>query len=159
MSKELVDKIAIHDDNNIKGMFREYRYLSNFHICDIWYEGMKYTSTEAAYQAAKLPIKERDPFIWMSPAEAMKAGRERHLESDKAEWMLKRVDVMNAVLFEKFKHPELRKLLLETGDKYIEETNWWGDIFWGVYEGVGENTLGKLLMNLRDYLKKIEEMK
>lgn len=159
MSKELVDKVSIHNDKNIKGMFREYRYLSNFHICDIWYEGLKYTSTEAAYQAAKLSPELREEFTKMTPAESMKAGRERHLESDKADWMLKRVDVMNAVLFEKFKHPELRKLLLETGDKYIEETNWWGDIFWGVYEGEGENTLGKLLMNLRNFLRNVEDMR
>jgi predicted NAD-dependent protein-ADP-ribosyltransferase YbiA (DUF1768 family) len=37
----------------------------------------------------------------------------------------------------------------------MEETNWWGDKFWGVHrtslseQGVGENNLGKLLMDIR----------
>jgi predicted NAD-dependent protein-ADP-ribosyltransferase YbiA (DUF1768 family) len=32
------------------------------------------------------------------------------------------------------------------------EGNWWGDTYWGVCNGVGENHLGKLLMKIRDYL-------
>ncbi len=159
MSKELIDKIAIHDENNVKGFFNKYRPLSNFQICDIWYEGLLYTSTEAAYQAAKLSSEERWEFTTMSPSEAMREGRLRHLESDKEEWLTKRLEVMSAVLFEKFKHPELRKLLLETDDKYLEETNWWGDKFWGVCDGEGVSMLGKILMNIRDYLRKLEKMK
>ena len=27
--------IAIHDENNVKGFFAEYRFLSNFHKCKI----------------------------------------------------------------------------------------------------------------------------
>jgi ribA/ribD-fused uncharacterized protein len=159
MSKELIDKVSIHDEENIKGFFNKYRPLSNFHICDVWYEGLLYTSTESAYQAAKLLPEERWEFTTMTPSQAMKAGRVRHLESDKEDWMKRRVDVMNAVLFEKFKDLELRKLLLETGDKYLEETNWWNDTFWGASPEGGQNTLGKLLMNLRNHYRVIEKLK
>jgi predicted NAD-dependent protein-ADP-ribosyltransferase YbiA (DUF1768 family) len=49
---------AIHDENNIKGFFNEYRFLSNFHMTDIEYEGEVYPSVECAYMAAKTLDKE-----------------------------------------------------------------------------------------------------
>lgn len=101
----------------------------------------------------------RSEFTWMTPLEAMRAGREKHKSSDMSDWLHKRVEVMNTILFEKFKNPELRRMLLSTSDKYIEETNWWGDTYWGVCNGVGENMLGKIIMNLREYLRNLEKMK
>ena len=53
----------------------------------------------------------------------------------------------------KFSIPKFKKLLLATGDRYIEETNTWGDTFWGVCNGKGENNLGKIIMKIRDTLK------
>ena len=44
---------VIHDDNYIKGFFGEYRWLSNFEPCKVFYEGFEYSSSENAYQAAK----------------------------------------------------------------------------------------------------------
>jgi len=32
----------------------------------------------------------------------------------------------------------------------LEETNTWGDKYWGVCNGEGENQLGKLLMKIRE---------
>ena len=49
----------------------------------------------------------------------------------------------------KFQIPSLRDKLIATGDAYIEETNNWGDEFWGVCHGFGENMLGKILMEIR----------
>jgi predicted NAD-dependent protein-ADP-ribosyltransferase YbiA (DUF1768 family) len=50
---------------------------------------------------------------------------------------------------QKFSHPELRQKLLDTGSCTLVEGNTWGDTFWGVCDGVGENHLGKLLMTIR----------
>ena len=62
---------------------------------------------------------------------------------------------MSSIVFEKFyRNKELRKKLLETGDRYLEETNWWGDDFWGGCNGEGRNELGKILMKVRDFWKK-----
>jgi len=33
--------------------------------------------------------------------------------------------------------------LLSTGNCEIQEGNYWGDTFWGVCKGKGENNLGK----------------
>lgn len=46
------------------------------------------------------------------------------------------------------------ELLMATGNKYLEERNWWGDLYWGRdKEGNGENMLGKLLMEIREASK------
>jgi predicted NAD-dependent protein-ADP-ribosyltransferase YbiA (DUF1768 family) len=48
---------------------------------------------------------------------------------------------------------QLGDLLIETGDKYLEETNHWKDKIWGVCDGVGKNWLGKILMDVRTQIK------
>ena len=56
-------------------------------------------------------------------------------------------------------NPENYQKLLETGSKHLEEVNYWGDTFWGVHKndssepGVGENNLGRLLMEIRESRK------
>lgn len=65
---------------------------------------------------------------------------------------------MSLLVFQKFcVHEKLRTKLIATGEKYIEETNWWGDIYWGVCNGKGENNLGKILMNVREFWKKTQK--
>ena len=44
--------------------------------------------------------------------------------------------------------------LINTGDAILIEGNTWGDTYWGVCDGVGENRLGKLLMEVREECKK-----
>ena len=51
-------------------------------------------------------------------------------------------------------HPELSQMLLNTGDAQLEDGNTWGDRIWGVYQGQGENRLGKILMKIRDELRR-----
>lgn len=43
----------------------------------------------------------------------------------------------------------LSEMLEATGDAELIEGNHWGDTFWGVCNGVGQNNLGKLLMAIR----------
>ena len=37
----------------------------------------------------------------------------------------------------------------------IVEGNTWGDVFWGVCNGIGENHLGNILMDVRDEIIEI----
>ena len=72
-------------------------------------------------------------------------------------WSKLRVKVMRQALLLKFvQNPELGRKLIETGVEYLQEGNRWHDTFWGVdlNTGVGENTLGILLMELRTALCK-----
>ena len=58
---------------------------------------------------------------------------------------------MYDVLISKFTlTPELKEKLLQTGSKYLEETNYWNDTYWGVCDGKGKKTLGELLMKIRN---------
>ena len=142
----------VHDDKNIKGFFGEYRYLSNFEVCPVYFEGMLFPSSEAAYMAAKTEDLEiRKQFQTLKPSDAKKLGRTIKLREG---WDDMKYDVMSSVVFDKFyRNIELRKKLLETGNKYIEETNHWKDVVWGVCDGEGKSWLGNILMSVREFWK------
>lgn len=133
------------------------RFLSNFWPCVITYEGLVFGSVEAAYQAAKcVNAVDMIPFQGYSPAEAKRAGRRvemlPHFDTVK-------VSIMSVLLSLKFaSHTPLADKLLATGDAYLEEGNTWGDRFWGVCGGVGENYLGRLLMARRAVLMEVVEI-
>jgi predicted NAD-dependent protein-ADP-ribosyltransferase YbiA (DUF1768 family) len=60
---------------------------------------------------------------------------------------------MYDLIKQKFAADPLRRMLLDTGDLYLEETNHWGDVCWGVCNGIGENMLGHTLMMVRDEIR------
>ncbi len=128
------------------------RWLSNFHECLIVFEGWSYRSTEAAYQAHKTEMWEhRYPFVTMSPTLAMTTGRSRPVRPN---WDEMKFDVMYSINLDKFtRHPELSQMLIATGDGRLIEGNTWGDIYWGVCDGIGQNNLGRILMLIRDRLQ------
>ena len=73
----------------------------------------------------------------------------------RCDWEEVKEDVMYVALYAKFtQHEHLRKLLLGMGDcKLVEHTG--QDTYWGDGgDGSGQNKLGKLLMKLREELKK-----
>lgn len=47
-----------------------------------------------------------------------------------------------------------KKILTKTGDRLLSEGNTWNDTFLGVCKGKGKNTLGKILMELRNSYRK-----
>lgn len=131
----------------------KYRFLSNFWPCDIEYEGIKYPSTEHAFQAAKtLDVRTRQLMSKLpTPGKAKRYGKHIELRND---WEQVKIGVMREILQQKFsRHEDLEKLLLETGDQELVEGNTWGDKFWGVCDGEGQNHLGKLLMEIRKDLE------
>lgn len=145
-------------DTEILGFFEDYRFLSNYHVADVYYNGELYPSTEHAYQAAKfLNADFRKQF--MDPT--MTCGKSRKLGQTKNEffdpqWDEHKYDVMLKVVFDKFeRHLDLREKLLATGDKTLVELNHWGDVYWGVdfRSGIGESNLGNILMAVRGHFK------
>lgn len=126
----------------------EHRFLSNFWLIPIEYEGLVYPTVEHAFQAAKTTqVGFREAIRGATcPGDAKLMGRQITLRSD---WEAIKLDVMYSLLCIKFDNSALRKQLLETEDATLIEGNTWNDVFWGVCNGNGHNHLGKLLMRLR----------
>ena len=133
----------------ILGFFEDYAFLSNFHPSPIVIGGVQYRTVEHAYMAYKTTSNDEKLRLSrvLKANEVKKEGQKVTLRPD---WEYMRVAAMHHCLYEKFKIPELREALAKTGNKYLEEKNWWNDKFWGVCNGEGLNMLGKLLMMVRE---------
>lgn len=132
----------------------EYRFLSNFYPAEVELDGKEYPSVEHAFQAAKTlnPLSRARIHVCETAGGAKRLGKTVPLRED---WEEVKIDVMTNLVTQKFsRHPELKEKLLATGDRELVEGNWWGDTFWGVCRGTGENHLGKILMQVRDWLSK-----
>lgn len=116
------------------------------------YKGIYYTSNEHFYQSMKFSDVSIKELISAHPSKGLKAFcREFQCRED---WDSIRVGIMKKGLLYKFNLPRFKELLLSTGDAKLVEGNYWHDTYWGVCDGEGKNILGKLLMNLRTYLRK-----
>ena len=133
----------------------KYSFLSNFYEVSVTYGGLTYGSNEAAFQAQKcITEKEKILFTECRPSKSKSLGRKVKLRSD---WEEVKVGIMEEIVRAKFtQHIELAEKLIATGEKILVEGNHWGDVFWGVdtRTGQGENHLGKILMKVREDLKK-----
>ncbi len=129
-----------------------HRFLSNFYPSEILVQDKIYPTVEHAYQALKSPLKTQKEWIRTSrtPGEAKRRGRRVCIRDD---WEYNKRQVMEDLLRLKFAIPELRRELLNTCPSTLIEGNTWGDTFWGVCDGIGENHLGQLLMKVRGIIK------
>lgn len=144
----------------------ETRFLSNFypyktktgekypHKVSVYMNGIEFDCVENAYQAAKLLSKEEQiAFSKMTPYET-KAIMDAGLKEVRPDWENIKLDIMTELVFQKFLgSKDLTKLLLATEEKELVEGNTWGDIFWGICDGKGQNHLGQILMAVRSYLR------
>ena len=132
---------------------KKYFFLSNFYPCTITYKGINYSTSEAAYQAQKtLDDAERLRISRLNPEDAKSEGRKLELRKDWEE--VKLTEMYNICKIKLTENPNLTKRLLETGSMVLIEGNDWNDYFWGVCGGKGENHLGKILMQIRDEIRK-----
>lgn len=135
--------------NSFRG---KYFFLSNFYPCMVEFEGLLYPSVEHAFQAAKtFDIEKRKGFqVCPTPADAKSFGKCVDLRHD---WESVKIDIMLQLVRDKFTRNKsdinLKQLLIDTADAFIEEGNKHGDKFWGTVSGVGRNELGKILMKVR----------
>lgn len=133
----------------------KYRFLSNFYMCGVEFEGKVYKSSEHAFVAAKTLDHGLRAGInaLATPADAKKFGRTISLRPD---WDTFKFEAMYLILQSKFtRNPELKQKLLDTGYEELVEGNHWGDKIWGVdlRTNFGQNHLGLLLMKVRDQLR------
>lgn len=132
-----------------------YGEFSNFSAHPFTLKKRVWRTTEHYFQAQKFAGTEHEEFIRAesSPMVAARMGRSRKRPLWK-DWERVKDSVMMDALRAKFtQHPELRELLISTGNATLVEhtTN---DHYWADGgDGSGRNRLGELLMQLREELK------
>ncbi len=132
----------------------EYKFLSNFYPSPLVYRGWQCPTAEHAYQASKaLSIFDRNEVLAApTPGEAKRIGSKINTHNA---WKGSRTRFMRAAVSAKFRqNTDLAKKLLATGNEELVEINYWGDTFWGVCNGKGKNLLGRILMEIRDQVKR-----
>lgn len=132
-----------------------YGCFSNFAPYPIELDGKIWPTSEHYFQAQKFAgtphaeeiRRERSPMI------AARLGRKRSWPL-RPDWELVKDDLMRRAVRAKIsQHPELREILLGTGDALlVEHTR--NDAYWGDGgDGTGRNMLGRILMEVRDALR------
>lgn len=145
------------DVSEIRGFSGDFRWASNFYPMEPFeYDGVMYSTTENYYQAMKTKDKnERALIAEMTPGKSKKYASSSNLKFIvRDDWDYIKLEVMEFALRRKFAQPKFKTLLLATRDILIEETNSWGDVFWGVLpSGEGFNNLGLIMMKIRKELQ------
>lgn len=126
----------------------EYKFLANFYGSFVTLDGEYYPTVEHAFQAAKTPSSTSRAKIRAAKtaSEAKRIGRSAPLRPD---WNQVRESVMRDLVEQKFSASYLRDKLLATENATLVSG---GDQFWGCINGVGQNRLGKILMDIRNSL-------
>lgn len=142
-------------ENNVKiidSFHGEYAFLSNYYDSPIFYDGILYPSVEHAFQAAKTTVFIQRIIIAnkKTPGQAKCAGRKVTLRDN---WDDIKLYIMKELIILKFTNPKLKSALLNTKDAELIERNTWNDTYWGICNGIGENHLGKILMEVREMLR------
>lgn len=132
-----------------------YGGFSNFSRHGFSLDGNWWPTSEHYFQAQKFAGTPHEDEIRQAPAPKIAAdmGRDRSRPL-RPDWEAIKDDVMRRAVGAKFDaHPDLRALLLATGDEPIIE-NAPGDYYWGCgKDGSGKNRLGEILAELRDALR------
>lgn len=139
---------------NIHNFSGKYEFLSNFAECPIYFRGLWFNTTEAAFQAAKCVYDDDKSYIASrpTPGQAKRAGRKAKMRAD---WEEIKVNEMLTILRLKFSRgSEFDAKLQATGDAVLVEGTTWHDQFWGIclcrdHNGEGCNVLGQTLMHIR----------
>lgn len=129
----------------------KYAFLSNMYECPVTVmivdTSYTFRCAESAFQAHKCPARAHE-FVNLNGYEAKKLGKQVQLRPD---WDKIKIDFMGKVVRAKFDQNMFLKLHLKSLKGDIVEENTWNDTYWGVCNGVGENHLGKILMDLRSF--------
>lgn len=130
-----------------------YSCFSNFYLREVKYKDKIYKTKEHAFQCQKATNQKDFDYVFEAPTPFNAKRRARKIKL-KESWPLRRIGIMKEIVLEFFKqHKDLRNVLMSTDSAELIEGNDWGDTFWGVCNGEGENHLGKILMEVRDMLR------
>ncbi|MDX2139557.1 MAG: NADAR family protein [Chloroflexota bacterium] len=133
-----------------------YGCFSNFSPHGFEVDGVYFKTSEHYFQAMKFAHSPQDMEAVRraaTPKQAAQIGRDRQRPL-RPDWETVKDDIMRKGVLQKFRtHPNIRAILLQSGDEDIVE-NAPGDYYWGCGKtGTGKNMLGKILMETRAKLR------
>jgi hypothetical protein len=133
---------------------KPYGCFSNFSAHDFEVDGAWWPTSEHYFQAQKFPNTTYAEQIRTakSPMIAARLGRSRK-QPIRADWADVKDEVMRRAVLYKFRaNPDIKEVLISTGDAIlIEDTS--EDYYWGCgSDGTGLNMLGRILMEVREQL-------
>jgi ribA/ribD-fused uncharacterized protein len=154
--------VLFHGADESKGEYRNFSNMSE-HRIDV--DDTTYPSVEHYFQAMKAKeFKDEEvleKIVKAKSAKAAKALGKKVKKFEKEVWDSKKDEIMRVGIRTKFvQHPELRKQLLETGERMIGEADA-RNTYWGIGTSQtsdkaqhpdkwrGQNKIGKILMDLR----------
>lgn len=149
---------------NIIGFWQErekYGCFSNFYPCRFNWQEIEFNCSEQAFMYAKAiyfnDIEIANQILLETdPKKIKKLGR-KVKNFDDTKWAEVRYNFMLTINRVKYtQNEDLRDILLSTGRATIVEDSPF-DYIWGIgKDGSGQNLLGKVLMELRDYFISLE---
>lgn len=129
-----------------------YYVFSNFSPHAVEIGGVRYATSEHAYQAAKCtdPQGKAEIIAAKSPLQTKHISNKKYRHARDPEWDDKKLSVMESILRAKLEqHQEVHEALIRSGNEEIAEDSP-VDYFWGRgTDGTGQNHLGKLWMKIR----------
>lgn len=139
---------------------KPYGAFSNLYRSPVEFEGIVYPTAEHAYQAGKAAKPKVRDWILSAPSPALAAMAAHGLYTWDIvpNWAVIKFERMRGVLKAKFtQHDQLAKLLLSTGTARLVEAGTVNNAvnrLWGEVNGIGQNMLGVMLMEIRAELAK-----
>lgn len=146
----MADEIRFYRANE-----RPYGAFSNLYRRAMEFEGEVYATAEHAYQAGKARKPEVKAWLMSAPSPALLAMAAHGLYywDITPGWSTSKFDRMKRILVAKYtQHADLGELLLSTGKaRLVESATVDSPVnrLWGEVNGVGQNKLGELLMEVR----------
>ncbi len=137
----------------------DYAFLSNIFPASFVWQGIIWKSVDYAFLAAKTLNMDSRRELAAMPNYASAKHYSMYLEPLRPDWASDKVKdtIMTELIKAKFtQNLELKAKLIATNDLNLIAGNAWGDSYWGVCFGKGENVLGQLLMQLRAELMEPE---
>lgn len=128
----------------------KYFFLSNYYPCEIKTDYGIFPSVENAYQSLK-DVSKANLFLDITPNEAKHLGANREIIHLREDWEDVKLGIMEDLIRQKFQREKMKNRLIKVTEPIAEDNNW-GDKFWGVCNGEGENHLGKILTKIRNEL-------
>mmetsp|Transcript_5012 Transcript_5012/g.12291 ORF Transcript_5012/g.12291 Transcript_5012/m.12291 type:complete len:688 (-) Transcript_5012:35-2098(-) len=131
-----------------------YEFLALEYPCEVYFCGNKYPSAQHALLDAQYIGLPEEILQSDDGAAARESVANMADLKEREDWKILRLRALEMILRDKFlRHPELKKLLVDTGDRTLEWLG--GDAFWGItiatpsIPSFGQNQLGRGLAAVR----------